>query len=335
MNICIIGEYTSDLDEGYKNIAFHLSEELSKNHEVMRLNVKKIYSIALWKNVKEFEPQIVHYLTAPTLSSFIVLKLIKKYCKNTKIVISSLHPYSLKLLRNPVLRRFISLIKPDLILTQSYEVEAILRKIKCNIEFLPNGVDTERFVPISEDVKEKLREKYGIDKEKFVILHVGHIRGVRGLQIFNKIQKEDENNQVIIIGSAYFKRDEELYETLKNNGCIIWNSYFKNIEEIYALADCYMFPVTKGNSIFMPLSVMEAMACNLPVITTKFEGLNRCFIEGNGLIFANNVKDVYKKIEKIKENGSEIKTREEILPYSWSNIIKNLEKNYHSLSQRE
>ena len=334
MRICLIGNFSGDLEEGYRNIAFNLSKMLSRKHEVLNMDIKSVFSTQFWNAIKEFDPSVLHYLTAPTISSFIVVKLVKRYCNNNaKLIISSLHPCSLKLLRNPFLRRFVSLIKPDLILTQSYEVEAILKKIKCNIKFLPNGVDTERFVPASKDVKEELREKYGIDKEKFVILHVGHLREVRGLQIFNKIQKEDENNQVIIVGSSYFKKDEDLYETLKNNGCLIWNSYFENIEEIYALSDCYVFPVTKGNSIFMPLSVMEAMACNLPVITTKFEGLNRCFIEGNGLIFANNVKIFYKKLEKIKKNSSKIKTQEKILPYSWSNIIKNLEKIYHSLSQ--
>jgi len=296
------------------------------------MDVKKIYSVHFWNQIKEFKPHIIHYFTAPTLLSFVALRFAKIYCNNeAKLVISSLHPYTLKLLRKTVLKTCISLIKTDLILVQSREVEAILRGLGCNTEFLPNGVDTDRFTPVSRKTKEELREKYEIDKEKFVILHVGHITRVRGLQILNTMQKQDKNNQVLIVGSSYFKKDNDLYETLKNNGCIIWNSYFENIEEIYALSDCYVFPVTKGNSIFMPLSVMEAMSCNLPVISTRFEGLDRAFEEGEGLMFADKEEDFYSKLKEVKNGAIKVNTREKVLPYSWENVTKRLEDIYRAL----
>jgi len=72
---------------------------------------------------------------------------------------------------------------------------------------------------------------------------------------------------------------------LKKYGFRIIDEYVPNIEEIYNLADCYVFPTFKRhNCIDMPLSVMEAMACNIPVISTKFGGLPKIFKEGNGLI---------------------------------------------------
>ena len=331
MKICLIGVFSGDLDEGYKNIAFNLSKKLSEGNDVLNMDVKDIFSTYFWKRAKDFNPHIIHYFTAPTLSSFIALRIAKLYCnRDAKLIISALHPYSIKLLRKRMFKTYITLNKPDLILTQSNEVDMILRDIRCNTEFLPNGVDIERFVPISENVKDNLREKYRVDKEKFVILHVGHIRGVRGLQIFNRIQKED-NTQVIIVGSSYFKRDEDLCKNLRNNGCIIWDSYFEHVEEIYALADCYVFPVMKGNSIFMPLSVMEAMSCNLPVISTKFEGLNRAFEEGDGFMFAEKEEDFYNGLKEAKNSTIKVNTREKALPYSWENVTKRLEDIYGAL----
>jgi len=331
MKICLLGEYSDRLNEGYKNIALNLSKALSENHEVMRFNVKKMYSLGFWRQVKQFKPQIAHYLTAPTVGSLIILKILSMNWPRTKTVASSLHPYSLDILRNSVLLKVVSMLKPDLILVQSAEIEETLKKIGFNTEFLPNGVDTERFTPVYRKTKEELREKYEIDKEKFVILHVGHITRVRGLQILNTMQKQDKNNQVLIVGSSYFKKDNDLYETLKNNGCTIWNSYFENIEEIYALADCYVFPVTKGNSIFMPLSVMEAMSCNLPVISTRFEGLDRAFEEGEGLMFADKEEDFYSKLKEVKNGAIKVNTREKVLPYSWENVTKRLEDIYGAL----
>jgi len=329
MKICLLGEYGSELDEGFKNVASTVSSELSKKYDVLNVNVKEIFSTHFWKQIRDFKPHIIHYLTAPTLSSFVALRIAKIYCnKDAKLVISSLHPYCLKLLRNPVLKTFIPLIKPDLILTQSHESEVIFKEIGCNTEFLPNGVDTERFVPASAKIKEELREKYGIDKKKFVILHVGHIKETRGIRIFNRLQ--DKTNQVIIVGSSYFRTDENLYQELINSGCIIWNRYFENIEEVYALADCYVFPVMRDDSIFMPLSVMEAMSCNLPVISTKYEGLTKAFEEGDGLFFAKSEEDFVNLLKKIK-NDTNIKNREKVLPYSWEAVGKKLEEIYFKL----
>lgn len=331
MKICLIGVFSGDLDEGYRNIAFNLSKKLSREHDVLIMDVKEIFSTYFWRGIKEFKPHIIHYLTAPTLSSFVALKLAKLYCRDAKLVISSLHPYSLKLLRNPVLKTFISLIKPDLILTQSHEVERILRGIKCNTELLPNGVDTERFIPATVEIKEELREKYGIDKEKFVILHVGHIRGVRGLKTLNRLQKENENNQVIIIGSSYFKTDKTLCRDLIKNGCIVWNKYFDKIEEVYALSDCYVFPTVKGDSIFMPLSVLEAMSSNLLVLSTKYEGLTDNFEEHEGLIFFDDEESIFKKLKEARSGALKPDTRRNVLSYSWDNVGKRLECIYNDL----
>jgi glycosyltransferase involved in cell wall biosynthesis len=336
MKICLIGVFSGNLDEGYKNIAFNLSKNLSKGDDVLNMDVKGILSSYFWKEIKEFKPHIIHYLTAPTLSSFIALRITKIYCnRDMKLVISSLHPVSLKILRNPVLKRCISLFKPNLILTQSCKVDEVLRDIDCNAEFLPNGVATERFVPASENVKEKLRHKYGIDKEKFVILHVGHLRGVRGLQIFNKLQREDKNTQVVIVGSSYFRTDKKLRHDLVKSGCIVWDKYFEKLEEVYALSDCYVFPVIMGNSIFMPLSVLEAMSCNLPVISTKFEGLSRSFEEGEGLFFVEKEEDFYKRLREVRSEDLKADTRRKVLPYSWENVGRRLESIYNNLLSDE
>jgi len=332
VKICLIGVFSGDLDEGYKNIAFNLSQRLSKKHDVLNMDVSAIFSLDSWKQIKEFKPDILHYLTAPTLSSFVMLRVAKMWCNtNVKLVVSSLHPYSLKILRNPLLKKAVSLLKPDVILTQCKEVEKIFEEVGCNTAFLPNGVNTRRFVPASMERKEELREKYGVDKGKFVVLHVGHIRTTRGIKLFKKIQSWDRNNQVIIVGSSYFKKDEKLYQELLKSGCLVWKQYFENIEEIYALADCYIFPVTKGNSIFMPLSIMEAMSCNLPVISTRFEGLDRAFEEGEGLKFADKEEDFYSKLKEVKNSTINVNTRDKVLPYSWENVTKRLEDIYGAL----
>ena len=328
MRVCLLGDFSENLDEGYKNIAFHITNKTSKHHRIMKLNIKKIFSMGFWKDVRNSPPpQIVHHLTAPTLRSFIVLKILAFYWRDSKTIMFALHPDL-----SSFSKKFVPLFKPDLILTQSYESDRMFRDLGCRTRFLSNGVDTKKFIPVTKNVKETLRKKYKIDREKFVILHVGHLMKRRNLKIFDEIQSE--NNQVVIVGSKYIITDRQICQHLKDSGCTICMGYFENIWDIYALSDCYIFPVIKGGSILTPLSVMEAMSCNLPVITRDFDGLTRIFSEGNGLIFAKKDKDFIHAIDMVKK-GMEVKTREKVLPYSWENIGLELDKVYNEVLQIE
>lgn len=330
MKLCLIGVFSGDLDEGYKNIASNISHALSEKYDVHTVDTNSIFSLDTWNQIKEFKPDIIHYFTAPTFSSFIILKLFKMWCKrDVKLVISALNPYCLKLSRIPFLKVILSLFKPDIILTQCTDAQYLFEHIGMNTTFLPNGVDIDRFISVKNERKIELRKKYGIKQEQFVILHVGHIRETRGIKLLNKIQNDDEINQVIIIGSSYFKINKPIYNDLQDGGCLIWMQFFKNIEEIYALTDCYVFPTPLGESIFMPLSVLEAMSCNIPVISTKFEGLVDNFEEDKDLMFFTHTEDLNDKIEYIKNTHMETTCRNKI--ESWDNICSRLEIIYSKL----
>lgn len=333
LRICIIGTFSGNLDEGYRNIAFTLIKRLSKDFQVLEADIKEVYSINFWKKIREFNPEIVHYITAPSMYSFIILTFIKLVCdKDTKFMMSSLHPYFFKLLRNSIFKRLVYLLRPDLITFQCYEIENALKEIGINHKFLANGIDINRFKPVNDKQKFKLRRKYGISPEKFVILHVGHVKNERGLKIFKEIQNEIKNVQVLIVASSYFKTDQKLFKELLASNCMILNEYMENIEEIYALSDSYVFPTPKGNSILMPLSVMEAMCSNIAVFSTEFEGLVDNFEESEGLFFFNEKNELCDKLNEFIEKPISINNREKILKYSWDNVIANLNRIYMELS---
>ena len=54
------------------------------------------------------------------------------------------------------------------------------------------------------------------------------------------------------------------------------------------MSDLYVFPVVNNTeAIDMPLSVLEAMSCSLPVISTRFGGLVDYFEEDTGFRYFN------------------------------------------------
>ncbi|MCK4339527.1 MAG: hypothetical protein KAW87_06030, partial [Candidatus Cloacimonetes bacterium] len=81
MRICLIGHYNvKHHDEGARNIAFCMAEELSKNHEVIKLDIKNLSlkKKALPKKnytIKNFNPKIIHFVVGPnTILTFAVAK---------------------------------------------------------------------------------------------------------------------------------------------------------------------------------------------------------------------------------------------------------------------
>lgn len=313
-------------DEAMKNFAFHIAKEISNSNDVMHINAKEnIFSLNFWSKFRNFQPHIVHIFLRPGVLTFLLSMILKTFNNNTKLIISSLQPP----LNYSLIRMIKPFVKTDLVLVQSHETELILKKIGFKTIFLPSGVDIAKFSPVNAEARIALRKKYGIDEDKFIILHVGHINKGRNLSILNKLQKL-ENVQVVVVGSTNsFNFDSKVYNKLIENGCIVWRKYFDKLEEIYQLSDCYIFPTLNQNyCIEIPFSILEAMSCNLPVITTKFGALERIFEGGNGLFFVNSETKFINVLYDITNKGVNIQTRNKVIKYGWSEISHSLEKIY-------
>jgi len=330
MKILLVGDFSSDFDEGLKNIAKYTYEYLAKKHDVKTINAKRILSFQTINILKNYKPDIIHYFTAPTMSAFILLKLLSLKRPQSKTVISALHSKPSPFLKTKIFKLIIKyLFKPDLILHQTNP--ELFKDVSKDMAFFPNGVDTKRFKPVDKEKKRELRSKYGLVGNKFTILHVGHLSKKRNLEIFAHIQKLSEDYQTLIIAGTYVYEDHKLLADLKNAGCKVMTGYIENIEEIYALADCYVFPVSCGNTINIPLSILESMACNLPVITIKYPTFNTLFDEGNGLFFVNDATEIPEKLKELQtalQSGLTVKTREKVLQYSWESLTEDLEEIY-------
>ncbi|MBC7260939.1 MAG: glycosyltransferase family 4 protein, partial [Chloroflexi bacterium] len=211
---------------------------------------------------------------------------------------------------------FISHLAPDWVLAQSRRTVEEMTACGCRAGFLPPAVDTQRFRPALPAEKIVLRCKYGIPVGVTVVTHVGHLKGKRNLAHLLTVQKTGCYH-TLVVTSTSTEQDKDLKKLLCNAGGTVIDKYITNIEDIYRLSDVYLFLAEEETAaIEIPLSVLEAMSCNLPVITTPFGGLPDFFSEGKGLLYWRGETAIVDLINAALSMPSA--TRELVESYTWA-----------------
>jgi glycosyltransferase involved in cell wall biosynthesis len=336
-SICVIAEGLSlPVDEGIKHFAVSLVEGWSKAHRVLGISTRSegpmapphtiglktnkcFFSSRLFSVIRRFKPELICYVpsASATVFSFLRAKMLKIYYPGASVVMVSLQPRSYGWFS----RRVVALLAPDEIFVQYEQSLRQLLDLGCHTKLLASGVDLNKFTPVSSKKKGELRQKYGLDPAAFTVLHVGHITGGRNIDFLAELRRKG-TPQVILVGSSLVHPDRSVISArLKEQGVIIFDNYFQEIQEIYQLSDCYLFPVISDRScIGTPLSVLEAMACNLPVVSLRYGLLPRLFDEGQGLFFADTPGELVERVLSAGNMNGNCHTREKAAAYSWENI---------------
>ena len=71
---------------------------------------------------------------------------------------------------------------------------------KSKVTYIPNFVSSEVFHPVSPEEKIKLREKYGIDKDKFTVICAGQLQVRKGVFDFIEVAKRMPDVQFVWAG---------------------------------------------------------------------------------------------------------------------------------------
>ncbi len=320
--------YSEDLsypfDEGIKNTAFALIHNLSgkarmkgackrcdlpPDSGIVKLPTNRLLlSFRLARFIQKHKPDQLIYIpwTCGTFASFVRMKILSMYSPKAVSIMVLLQPKRIK----KRFRFFMNWLKPDLILTPSPQVLDHSETFGIRAEFLPLSVNSEVFKPVSGTCrKAELRLKYRVPLDKRILLHVGHINEGRNLR--SLIPFQDENNQVLVVGSSSTRdvsfKDEKLLDFLIKSGIQVIDTYIEDIHEIYQLSDVYVFPVkSEGSCIGIPLSVLEASACGLPVITTDFGGLRRILQDQEDSVFFLDPADFPHRLSELLQANRDI-----------------------------
>lgn len=138
------------------------------------------------------------------------------------------------------------------------------------VTYIPNFVSTEQFHPLSAEEKEKARERFGIPKDKFVVLCAGQLQVRKGAFDFLKCAELMPDVQFVWAGGFSFGHISDGYNELKkvteappHNVKFLGIVEREDMNAVYNAADVMFLP--SYDELF-PMTVLEAMCVNMPVV---------------------------------------------------------------------
>ena len=176
------------------------------------------------------------------------------------------------------------------------------------IRTIPNSVDTDKFCPVSLGKKRELRHKLGIPLEDKIIIFTGRLVSYKGLplllSVWQEIQSKHNNVTLLLVGSGgldIHNCEEQLKEFVEKNGLqssVEFTGDVKNVHEYLQASDIFVFPTE--NEAF-GISLIEAMACGLPAISTCVGGVKDILQnQQNGIVVnPGDFKQLYDSLDKL------------------------------------
>lgn len=219
--------------------------------------------------------------------------------------------------------------------------DVILEDIRRNypraerVSVITPGVDTEWFHPsyvLQKREEERVRQE--IPANETVILFVGSEFKRKGLD--SLVPLISPGTRLIVVGKG-----ERLgyYKSLARRRGTLERVYFKghsdDIRHYYAASDVVVLP---SRSEAFGMSVLEGMACGLPVVTSPNAGVASLIDDGrDGFVF-RSVEELSKLLERLSDPALRtrigLEARKKAERYSWDRTAEQYEELYFRIAEQ-
>lgn len=220
-----------------------------------------------------------------------------------------LHVYT----RETVMKNTIKMLlnRADLVITSSKSLACHLEKNydidKLKIQTMYPPIDTAVYKPLD---KNQSRRRLGLKRPTKLLLYLGNLRKPRFpediiLRLMKKLVKRDPKIRLLVFSPKNHENMKRRIEILAKASAFDLRQNVKinvrNLSEgeksiIYSASDIFLFlPLKSGEAVEPPITVLEAMSCGLPVISSNVASISEIITdEVDGLItpFVNEDRSI-------------------------------------------
>lgn len=175
-----------------------------------------------------------------------------------------------------------------------------------NVQFIKNGIETERFV-YDEQLRKQKRDELGID-DKFVVGHVGRFMQQKNhsflIDIFEQIVLKNPNAILLLVSDGHLMDDiKDKVHNLGLDKKVLFLGNRRDVNELMQAMDVFVFPsLWEG----LPLTGIEAQATGLPVVMSDVITKEVCVTENVHMMslkdsaekWANKILEVCSNFER-------------------------------------
>lgn len=312
----------------------------SKNDKIFKYHKKnKIFSIIphIIKLNNKHKFDIIHIHDSSALTATLFAKIFFK--KKSKIILSRKRDKKIK----NILSQKLKYNNPNInkIICVSKAVESIFKdfiKDKSKLKTIYDGIDVKSFASMKNS--NLIHDEFNWSRETKIIGNIASLTNQKDLITFVKSAELIINNysgksplKFIIIGEGIQRKQIENYIASKSlESQIFLMGYRDNIKELLPEFDVFLITsISEG----LPLSIYEAFACKVPVVSTAAGGIPEVIINKK-TGFVSKIKDY----EDLAKNTLELLNDDELINNITSNAfklvstkfdLKNLKENYYNV----
>jgi len=210
-------------------------------------------------------------------------------------------------------------------------------KITREIEVIPNFIDLEKFKKQKKDHFKKAICPHG----ESLIVHTSNFRRVKRIgdvmTIFNNIHKEIPSKLLMIGDGPERSPAETMAREFGINDAVRFLGKQEAVEEVLSVADLFLMPSEKES---FGLAALEAMACEVPVISSNTGGIPELMVQGVTGFMSNvgDVEDMTRKALFVLDKNNLPKFKENALArakeFDITNILPLYERYYEKVLQK-
>jgi glycosyltransferase involved in cell wall biosynthesis len=222
--------------------------------------------------------------------------------------------------------------------TEKQELHQLFSVPGEKIAVVPNGVDLAQFCKMP--AKNALRKKFSIPNEKSIVLFLGRINKMKGLDLLLEAFASMRKNAVLVVAGNFEGSERnygnEIMRLISGLGLqdrVIFTGPVSGKEKLAAYSGADVFVLPSRYEAF-GLVLLEAMASSLPVIATKNSALAAQLLESNAALVVDWEKgQLAKAIENVlsdkKTAGKLVRnSRKFARQFSWEKTVERLGEVY-------